>query len=339
MKLLDQVRQAIRLRHYSRRTEKTYLHWIERFIRFHARGGVWKHPQGLGASDVEAFLTYLAVRRGVAGSTQNQALNAIIFLYRHVLRHEIGKISAVRAKRGRRMPVVLTRAEVARVLQQLQGVNLLMAELMYGSGLRLLECCRLRIKDTDLERRQLVVRQGKGDRDRVVMLPGSVIERLREQLARREAIHHRDLLRGFGWIKLPGALGRKMPWDAVSPAWQFVFASRRLCRHFESGRMMRSHIHETVAQRAVKQAAIASGLSKRVTCHTLRHSFATHLLEMGYDVRTVQRLPGHRSLDTARDACHGGGTMSPAILGDTCRYHPGICHEHRRSQTVAGFRP
>ncbi len=234
---------------------------------------MWKHPQALGTSDVEAFLTDLAVRRGVASSTQNQALNAIIFLYRHVLKHEIGKISAARAKRGRRMPVVLTRAEVARVLQQLQGVNLLMAELMYGSGLRLLECGRLRVKDADLERRQLVVRQGKGDKDRVVMLPGLVLQRLREQLARRESIHDRDLRGGFGWIELPGALGRKTPRDAVSLAWQFVFASRRLCRHCESGHMM-------------------------------RHSFATHLLELGYDVRTVQRLLGHRSLDTTMIYTH-----------------------------------
>ena len=294
----------MRLRHYARRTEKTYLHWIERFIRFHARDGVWKHPQVLGASEVEAFLTYLAVGRGVASSTQNQALNAIIFLYRHVLKRQIGQINAARAKRSRRMPIVLTRHEVALVLQQLQGVNLLMAELMYGSGLRLLECCRLRVKDADLERRQLIVRQAKGDKDRVVMLPRSVVERLGEQLARREATHLRDLRQGLGWIELPGALGRKTPQDAMSLVWQFVFASRRLCRHFESGRMMRTHIHETVLQRAVKQAAIASGLRKRVTCHTFRHSFATHLPKMGYDVRIVQRLLGHRSLDTTMIYTH-----------------------------------
>jgi len=298
------VRQAIRLRHYSRRTEKTYVHWIGRFIRFHARDGVWRHPEALGAPAVEAFLTDLAVRRGVASSTQNQALNAIIFLYRHVLRRQLGEFRAARAKRSRRMPVVLTRDEVTRVLQQLRGVKLLMAELMYGSGLRLLECCRLRIKDVDLERRQLVVRQAKGDKDRVVMLPASVVDRLGEQLDRREAIHDRDLHRGFGWIELPGALGRKTPQAAVSLIWQFVFVSRRLCMHFESDRMMRNHIHETVAQRAVRQAGVTAGLRKRVTCHTLRHSFLTHLLELGYDVRTVQRLLGHRSLETTMIYTH-----------------------------------
>ncbi|MHC4775915.1 MAG: integron integrase [Planctomycetota bacterium] len=304
MRLLDQVRRTIRVRHYSRDTEKTYLHWIERFVRFHAGDGTWRHPQDLGAADVEAFLTDLAVRHKVAASTQNQALNAIIFLYRHVLAQELGNIDAVRAKRPRRMPVVLSRAEVVALFEQMHGPSRLMAQLMYGSGLRVSECCRLRVKDVDLDRMQITVRQGKGDKDRIVMLPQAICSALAEHLAWRTKLHARDLQRGSGWVELPGAFARKEPRAATSLAWQFLFPSRRVCRRSGDGQYTRYHTHPSAIQRAVKEAAAAAGIAKRVTCHTLRHSFATHLLEAGYDVRTVQKLLGHRKLETTMIYTH-----------------------------------
>jgi integron integrase len=304
VKLLDQVRRTIRVRHYSRDTEKTYLHWIERFVRFHAGDGTWRHPQDLGAADVEAFLTDLAVRHKVAASTQNQALNAIIFLYRHVLAQELGNIDAVRAKRPRRMPVVLSRAEVVALFEQMHGPSRLMAQLMYGSGLRVSECCRLRVKDVDLDRMQITVRQGKGDKDRIVMLPQAICSALAEHLAWRTKLHARDLQRGSGWVELPGAFARKEPRAATSLAWQFLFPSRRVCRRSGDGQYTRYHTHPSAIQRAVKEAAAAAGIAKRVTCHTLRHSFATHLLEAGYDVRTVQKLLGHRKLETTMIYTH-----------------------------------
>jgi integron integrase len=304
VKLLDEVRRTIRVRHYSRDTEKTYLHWIERFVRFHAGDGTWRHPQDLGAADVEAFLTDLAVRHKVAASTQNQALNAIIFLYRHVLAQELGNIDAVRAKRPRRMPVVLSRAEVVALFEQMHGPSRLMAQLMYGSGLRVSECCRLRVKDVDLDRMQITVRQGKGDKDRIVMLPQAICSALAEHLAWRAKLHERDLQRGSGWVELPGAFARKEPRAATSLAWQFLFPSRRVCRRSGDGQYTRYHTHPSAIQRAVKEAAAAAGIAKRVTCHTLRHSFATHLLEAGYDVRTVQKLLGHRKLETTMIYTH-----------------------------------
>jgi integron integrase len=304
VRLLDQVRRTIRVRHYSRDTEKTYLHWIERFVRFHAGDGTWRHPQDLGAADVEAFLTDLAVRHKVAASTQNQALNAIIFLYRHVLAQELGNIDAVRAKRPRRMPVVLSRAEVVALFEQMHGPSRLMAQLMYGSGLRVSECCRLRVKDVDLDRMQITVRQGKGDKDRIVMLPQAICSALAEHLAWRTKLHARDLQRGSGWVELPGAFARKEPRAATSLAWQFLFPSRRVCRRSGDGQYTRYHTHPSAIQRAVKEAAAAAGIAKRVTCHTLRHSFATHLLEAGYDVRTVQKLLGHRKLETTMIYTH-----------------------------------
>ncbi len=298
MKLLDQVRQAIRLRHYSRRTERTYLHWIGRFIRFHAADGTWRHLTDMGAAEVEAFLTYVAVGRRVASSTQNQALNAIVFLYRHVLQTDLGSLDAVRSRRVRRAPVVLARDEVRILLDQLRGTYRLMVELLYGSGLRVSECCRVRVKDLDLEQMQMTLRQAKGDKDRIVMLPEATGPSLAEHLKWRRALHARDVRRGFGWVELPGAFARKDPGASTSLVWQFVFAAKRLFRHPDTGTTTRYHIHETALQRVVKRAAIAAGITKRVTCHTLRHSFATHLLESGCDVRTVQKLLGHRKLET-----------------------------------------
>jgi integron integrase len=316
MRLLDQVRRTIRVRHYSRETEKTYLHWIGRFIRFQAAEGVWRHPRDLGAADVEAFLTELAVRHKVSASTQNQALNAIISLYRKVLAQELGEIEAVRAKRPRRMPVVLSRSEVRALFDQMHGPGRLMAQLMYGSGLRVSECCRLRIKDVDLQRMQITVRQAKGDKDRIVMLPEVVRLALAEHLAWRKVLHERDLQRGSGWVELPGAFARKEPKAATSLQWQFLFPSRRVARDSEAGQCTRYHTHPSAIQRAVKEAAAAAGIAKRVTCHTLRHSFATHLLEAGYDIRTVQKLLGHRKLETTMIYTHvteGGpaGVQSP----------------------------
>ncbi len=294
----------MKLRRYSRRTEKTYLYWIEKFVRFHARDGVWRHPQDLGGPDVARFLTDLAVVRKVAASTQNQALNAVVFLYRYVLKRDLGEFQSVRANRPKRVPAVLSRAEVAHLLGQLGGIYRLMAQLLYGSGLRVSECCRLRVKDVDLQRRQLTVREPKGGEDRVVMLPGAVIPDMAEHLRWRRATHDRDVQRGLGWVELPGAFEQKDPGAATSVAWQFVFASKRLGRHIETGNTTRHPIHETALQRAVKRAAAAAAISKRVTCHTLRHSFATHLLEAGQDIRTVQKLLGHRKLETTMIYTH-----------------------------------
>jgi integron integrase len=304
VKLLEQVSDVMRVRRYSRRTEETYLYWIEQFVRFHARDGVWRHPQDLGGPDVARFLTDLAVVRKVAASTQNQALNAVVFLYRYVLKRDLGEFQAVRAKRPKRVPAVLSRAEVAHLLSQLAGTYRLMAQLLYGSGLRVTECCRLRVKDVDLQRKQLTVREPKGGRDRVVMLPAAVIPAMAEHLRRRRSTHERDVQGGFGWVELPGAFELKDPGAATSVAWQFVFASKRLSRHIETGNTTRNPIHETALQRAVKRAAVAAGISKRVTCHTLRHSFATHLLEAGQDIRTVQKLLGHRKLETTMIYTH-----------------------------------
>ncbi len=304
MGLLDRVRETVRVRRCSRRTEKAYLYWIEQFIRFHARDGVWRHPEALSGAEIASFLTHLAVGRRVAASTQNQALNAILFLYRHVLGQKVGGIQAVRARRPQRLPAVLSRAEVAALIGQLRGTHRLMAQLLYGSGLRVTECCRLRVKDVDIERRQLTVRAAKGDKDRIVMLPEATIPAMTDQLRWRQTLHERDRRRGMGWVELPDAFDRKDPQASFSVAWQFVFASRHICRHQESGKPTRYHIHQTAIQRAVKQAASAAEIRKRVTCHTLRHSFATHLLEAGCDIRSLQKLLGHRKLETTTIYTH-----------------------------------
>ena len=316
MKLLDELRQAIRVRHYSRATEQTYIGWIKRYLRFHAADGNWRHPRAMGAPEVEAFLTHLAVARRVAASTQNQSLNAIIFLYRHVLDIELGDISAIRARRPGRLPVVLSRNEVTTLLDGLGGARRLMAQLMYGSGLRVSEVCGLRVKDVDLQRRQIMIRQAKGDKDRVVMLPEAVVPALQVQLNRRATLHKRDLRRGYGRVGLPAAFTRKDAGAAMRLNWQYVFPAVRVSVYEETGQIVRHHLHPTAIQRAVSLAAVASGIGKRVTCHTLRHSFATHLLESGTDIRTVQKLLGHRKLETTMIYTHvmtGGvsGVRSP----------------------------
>ncbi len=300
-RLLDRVRAAVRARHYSIRTEKAYVHWIRRYIVFHGK----RHPETLGAAEIEAFLSALAVQGKVAASTQNQALAALLFLYREVLRMELPWIDGIiRAKSPGRLPTVLSRDEVALVLGQMRGVPLVMATLLYGSGLRLLECARLRVKDVDFARRQIVVRSGKGDRDRVAPLPMSVVPALRTQLESVGRQHAADLAAGAGWVELPFALATKLPNAGRELAWQWVFPASRQYVDRETRQRRRHHLHETVLQRAVREAAIAARVPKRVTCHTFRHSFATHLLEDGYDIRTVQELLGHKDVSTTMIYTH-----------------------------------
>jgi integron integrase len=312
-RLLDRVRQAARLRHMSRRTEEAYVGWIRRFIVFHGR----RHPTELGAEQVTAFLSALAMEQRVAASTQNQALAALVFLYREVLGVELPWLQGlVRAKTPRRLPVVLTRAEVESLLAHMDGVPRLMATLLYGSGLRLLECCRLRVKDVDFARNQLVVRRGKGDKDRATMLPRSVARDLATQIERSRVQHRRDLALGAGWVELPGALARKFRSAGREWAWQWVFPATRIYCERETGQRRRHHLHETVVQQAVRRAALAAGITKHATCHTLRHSFATHILEEGSDIRTVQELLGHRDLATTMIYTHvlnrgPAGVVSP----------------------------
>jgi integron integrase len=308
-RLLDRVRAAIRARHYSLRTEEAYVAWIVRFILFHGK----RHPGEMGAAEINAFLSDLAVRGRVSASTQNQAFNALLFLYRAVLEAEPGRLAGVvRARRSRRLPVVLTRDEVRAVLAGLTGVPHLAGLLMYGAGLRVLECLRLRVKDVEWDRGELVVRQGKGDKDRVVMLPRSLRPELEKQLQERRVLHERDLCRGIAYVPLPAALARKYPQAVQELGWQFVFASRQLSRDPRSGRLGRHHVHENALQRAVAQAVRSTGFTKRISCHTFRHSFATHLLERGCNLRTVQQLLGHKDVSTTMIYTH---VMEQGVAG------------------------
>jgi len=300
-RLLDQVREAIRCRYYSRRTEEAYVHWIKRFIYFSGR----RHPRELGEAEVTAFLSHLAVERKVAAGTQNQAMSALLFLYRHVLQLELGWLQGIeRATRLPRLPAVLTREEVEQVLGQLQGTRWLIASLLYGSGLRVLECLRLRVKDLDFSYGQVLVRDGKGDKDRVTMLPQKLAGPLRAHLERVRRLHLRDLEAGFGEVHLPFALARKYPRAGKEWAWQYVFPSAHRSADPQDGVIRRHHLDESVPQRAVKAALRACGIAKHASCHTLRHSFATHLLESGYDIRTVQELLGHSDVSTTMIYTH-----------------------------------
>jgi integron integrase len=313
-RLLDRVREAVRSRHYSRRTEKAYVHWIRRFIFFHDK----RHPAEMGATEVTAFLTSLAVQDKVAASTQNQALSALLFLYREVLGVDLPWLEdVVRAKRPQYLPVVLTRDETRALLQRLDGVPRIMALLLYGAGLRLLECCRLRVKDVDFAANQIVIRDGKGRKDRATMLPASARTLLAEHIDQVRAQHEADLRRGAGWVELPGALIRKYPQAGREWVWQWVFPATRFYVDRVTGQRRRHHLHESVLQRAVKDAVRATGIPKLATCHTLRHSFATHLLEDNHDIRTVQELLGHRDVSTTMIYTHvlnmgPAGVRSPA---------------------------
>ena len=312
-RLLEQVRGRIRFKHYSIRTEQAYLDWIKRFIRHFGK----RHPRDMGAAEVSAFLTHLAVEGRVAASTQNQAKSALLFLYREVLHVELPWLDDVEsAKAPRRLPVVLTRGEVAAVLARLDGTNALVCRLMYGTGLRIMECLRLRVKDLDFGRGEILVRDGKGFKDRVTMLPASLMPALRDHMARVAELHRQDLAAGHGDVSLPYALDRKYPNAGREWAWQYVFPSANLSVDPRSGVVRRHHVADQAVQRALKLAVRAAGVAKPATPHTLRHSFATHLLEGGYDIRTVQELLGHADVSTTMIYTHvlnkgGRGVVSP----------------------------
>lgn len=312
--LLGQLRRAIRLRHYSGRTEEAYVWWVRRFVKFCG----FRHPRDVGQAEVTQFLSSLAVGRQVSASTQNQALSALVFLYGEVLQMPVGWLNAlVRAKRPARMPVVLTRDEVRAILDRLPGVSWLVAAVLYGTGLRLLEALRLRVKDIDFAANEIMVRGGKGDRDRVTMLPERLKGPLLQRLAEGRRQHERDIAEGAGWVELPGALARKYPAAGREWGWQWVFPATRGYVDRISGEQRRHHLHESAVQRAFREARRAAGIVKPASCHTLRHSFATHLLEAGYDIRTVQELLGHRDVRTTMIYTHvlkrgGLGVRSPA---------------------------
>lgn len=313
LRLLDQVRLRLRVKHYSRRTEQAYVGWIRRFILANGK----RHPRDMGAQEVEHFLTGLAMEGNVAPGTQNQALAALLFLYRETLGLELAWMeSMVRAKRPRRIPVVLSREEVVRLLAVMDGQAWLMAALLYGSGMRLMECLRLRVKDVDFDRGEICVRDGKGGKDRRVPLPKKLRDALDAAVGRVSILHANDLALGLGQAWLPHALARKYPNASRQFGWQYLFPSSRYSRAPDSLEMRRHHVDESVLQRAIKVARAKAGIVKPATCHTLRHSFATHLIEAGHDIRTVQELLGHKDVTTTQIYTHvlgrgAGGTLSP----------------------------
>jgi integron integrase len=316
-RLFNEVQLRIRARHMSYRTEKTYLHWIRRFVRFHER----RHPRTMGAPEVEEFLTSLAVRNQVSAATQNQALAAVLFLYRDVLEIKLPWLTeVVRAKRPQRLPVVLTRAEVVRVLERISGLEWLIASLLYGTGMRLGECVQLRIKDVDLVRREILIRDAKGQKDRVTMLPDSLVPHLKAQLEKARSLYAKDRQECRPGVTLPFALKRKYPDAATSWAWYWVFPAPSFCIDPYSQALTRHHLYPQNVQRAVKLAIRAAGIEKPASTHTFRHSFATHLIEDGYDIRTVQELLGHADVKTTMIYTHvlntgGRGVRSPLDAG------------------------
>jgi len=316
-KLFDQVRQVLRVRHYSYETEKSYIHWLKRFIAFHQM----KPPREMGAAEVEEFLTYLAVELKVAPSTQNQALSALIFLYREVYGQDTDwGLNAVRARPTRYLPTVLSPEEVQAVLRHLSGVYLLVAKLLYGSGLRLTEGLKLRVKDVDFSQHQLMIRDAKGRESRVTVLPSSLMDTLAHHLQGVRQLHQQDLAQGYGSVYLPFALERKYPRAEREWIWQYVFPADRRSIDPRTGICRRHHLHESGLQKAVKQAVRDAGIQRRVSCHTFRHSFATHLLQNGYDIRTVQELLGHKDVKTTMIYTHvlnrgGRGVRSPLDVG------------------------
>jgi integron integrase len=308
-RLLDQVRDAIRRKHYAYRTEQSYIYWIKRYILFHEK----RHPAEMGKSEIEQFLTHLAVDQNVAASTQNQALSALLFLYRHVLDTPVAYVNNIEfSKKPKRLPSVLTRAEVQQVLAELSGVHALIARLLYGSGLRLMECLRLRVKDVDFGQHQIVVRDGKGAKDRVTLLPEQITAPIHDHLIAVKSLHERDLQQGYGAVELPFALARKYLNADREWVWQYVFPATKLSTDPRSGEVRRHHFYESNVQKAVRRAAQRAGIPKRVSPHTFRHSFATHLLEDGYDIRTVQELLGHKDVSTTMIYTH---VMNKGPLG------------------------
>ena len=302
LKLMDQVRQVMRYHHYAYRTEKSYCDWIVRYIKFH---GARTHPADMGKEQVEAFLSHLASHRKVSVSTQRQALNALVFLYHRVLDIPLGDdIEPVKARRQRSLPVVLTQEEVRRVFAQMSGIHLMMARLLYGSGMRLMECIRLRVKDLDFEHRRLYIYAAKGNKDRVTILPMMLVDELREQVEKVRLLHHSDLADGYGRVYIPEALSRKYRHAAREFRWQYVFPSKKLSRDPRTGELRRHHVLESGLQKAVKRAVDRAGITKRAGCHTFRHCFATHMLENGVNIRVVQELMGHADLKTTEIYTH-----------------------------------
>ena len=313
--LIQRYREELQARHYARRTVATYEQWVRRFLRFHGL----RHPREMGSTEVNSFLTHLAVERRVSPSTQNQALAAQLFLYRNLLELDLELTSVVRARSRQRLPVVLTTEEVRAVMQRLDGIEGLVAGLLYGSGLRLMEAVRLRVQDLDFSRRELTVRDGKGGKDRRTLLPDRIAEQLRSHLQTVRALHRKDLTDGWGRVELPHALARKYPNAPVEWGWQWVFPQHNRWRDRTTGAEGRHHIDPSLIQKAVRKAVLAAGISKPATCHTLRHSFATHLLERGQDIRTIQELLGHSDLKTTMIYTHvlnrgPMGVASPADL-------------------------
>lgn len=300
-KLLDQLSDTLRSMHYSYRTEEAYIDWVRRYILFHHK----RHPETMGSDEIRAFLAHLATERNVAASTQNQALSAVLFLYREVLHKDIDPVLVTHAKRPERLPTVLTREEILRIFSELTGSHKLMGQLLYGSGLRLMECVRLRIKDLDFDYRTVTVRDGKGEKDRITPMPDSLIPSLQRQMDRVRLLHDEDLSAGFGQVYLPAALAIKYPNAATEFGWQYLFpASKYSLDPRALGVKRRHHLEASGLQRSVKEAARKAGIHKRVTCHTFRHSFATHLLQDGYDIRTVQELLGHKDVRTTMIYTH-----------------------------------
>jgi integron integrase len=312
-KLMDLLSDTLRSRHYSTRTEEAYCLWVKRYIRFHKL----RHPADMGEAEINAFLTHLAVREKVSASTQNQALCALLFLYRHVFGYDVGNVGdVVRARKSHRVPIVMTRDEARSVLSKMSGDTKLMASLLYGAGLRLSECLTLRVQDLDFDGSEIIVFNGKGSKDRVTMLPEGLKVPLQAHLARVRSLHARDLADGWGRVQLPEALARKYPSAATEWRWQWVFPQRGRWEDAQTHEQGRYHVDDTVLQQAVKEAVRKAGITKRVGCHTFRHSFATHLLEAGYDIRTIQELLGHKSVATTMIYTHvlnkgGLGVTSP----------------------------
>jgi integron integrase len=313
--LIQRYREELQARRYARRTVSSYEQWLRRFLRFHGM----RHPREMGSNEVNAFLSHLAVERKVSASTQNQALSALLFLYRELLEQDLDLERLVRAHTPRRLPVVLTTEEVRSVLQRLEGSDALVAGLLYGSGLRLMEALRLRVHDLDFNRHELTVRNGKGGKDRRTLLPERLAKELRNHLDEVRTIHNRDLIDGWGRVALPFALARKYPNAAVEWGWQWVFPQQRRWQDPTSGEQGRHHLDPSLIQKSVRRAVLAAGISKPASCHTLRHSFATHLLERGQDIRTIQELLGHSDLKTTMIYTHvlnrgPMGVASPADL-------------------------